>query len=132
MLTILFGIFLILHGMVHLLYAGQSWRAFELSPELTWPDDAWLFSKLLGDETIRLLATVVLVIAALGLAASGLRVFFQVDWWRTLTVASAVFSSVLFFVMWNGQFHRLPDQGGVGILINLVILVLILVFKWPA
>ena len=32
MLTILFGIFLILHGLVHLLYAGQSSRLFELQP----------------------------------------------------------------------------------------------------
>ena len=132
MLTTLFGIFLILHGMVHLLYAGQSWRLFELSSGLTWPKDAWLFSRLLGDEATRLLAAVLLVIAALGLVVSGLGVFFRADWWRTVTITSAVFSSVLYFVMWNGQFQRLPDQGGVGILINLAILVLIMVFKWPA
>jgi hypothetical protein len=53
MLTTLVCIFLILHGMVHLLFAGQSWRAFELSPELTWPDGAWLISRFLGDENIR-------------------------------------------------------------------------------
>jgi hypothetical protein len=132
MLTTLFGIFLILHGMVHLIYAGQSWRLFVLSPELTWPDGAWLFSRVLGDEATRLLATIILVLAASGLAAGGIGVFFRADWWRTVTIASAVFSSVLYFVMWNGQFQRLPDQGGVGILINLAILVLIMVFKWPA
>jgi hypothetical protein len=132
MLTTLFGIFLILHGMVHLLYAGQSWRLFVLSPELTWPDGAWLFSRLLGDEATRLLATIILVLAASGLAAGGIGVFFRADWWRTVTIASAVLSSLLYFVMWNGQFQRLPDQGGVGILINLAILMLILVFKWPA
>ena len=132
MLTILFGIFLILHGLVHLLYAGQSWRLFELSAGLTWPNGSWLFSRMLGDETTRLLATVLLVLAALGLAASGLGLFFRADWWQTLAVASAVFSSVLYFIMWNGQFHRLPDQGGVGILLNVAVLVLILVFKWPA
>lgn len=132
MLTTLFGVFLILHGLVHLLYAGQSQRAFELSPELTWPDGTWLLSKLLGDETTRLVVTIALVLAALGLVASGLGVVFRADWWRTLTVASAVFSSLLYFVMWNGQFQRLPDQGGVGILIDIAILLLILVFKWPA
>jgi hypothetical protein len=132
MLRILFGIFLILHGMVHLLYAGQSWRLFELSSGLTWPDGAWLFSRLLGDETTRLFATILLVLAALGLAVSGLGLFFRADWWRTVTIISAVFSSVLYFVMWNGKFERLPDQGGVGILLNIAVLVLILVFKWPA
>jgi hypothetical protein len=132
MLTILFGIFLILHGLVHLLYAGQSWRLFELSSGLTWPDGSWLFSRMLGNETTRLLATVLLVLTALGLAVSGLGLFFRADWWRTVTIASAVFSSLLFFVMWDGKFHALADQGGVGILINIAILVLVLVFKWPA
>lgn len=132
MWTILFGIFLILHGLVHILYAGQSWRLFELRPEMTWPDGAWLFSKLMGDETTRLLATVLLVLATLGLAVGGLGLFLRADWWRTIIVTSTVFSSLLFLVMWDGKFHALADQGGVGILINLVILVLILVFKWPA
>jgi hypothetical protein len=131
MWTILFGIFLILHGMVHLLYAGQSWRFFELRPEMTWPDKSWLFSKLLGDETIRLLATAALVLVALGLAVSGLGLFLQADWWRTVAIASATFSSLLFLVMWDRKFHALADQGGVGILINIAILVLILAFKWP-
>ncbi len=35
MWTILMGIFLILHGMVHLLYACQSGRMFELRPGMT-------------------------------------------------------------------------------------------------
>jgi hypothetical protein len=132
MWTILFGVFLILHGLVHLLYAGQSWRFFELRPELTWPDGAWLFSKLLRNETIRLLASIALVLAALGLVASGLGLFFRADWWRTVAIASSIISSLLFFVMWNGKFHELPDQGFVGILISIAILALILIFKLPA
>jgi hypothetical protein len=78
MQTILVGIFFLLHGMVHLLYAGQSWRFFELRPEMTWPDGAWLFSKSLGDETTRLLATALLVLAALGFFK--LAVFRNVGW----------------------------------------------------
>jgi hypothetical protein len=31
------GIFFLLHGLVHLLYAGQSLRFFELRPGMTWP-----------------------------------------------------------------------------------------------
>ena len=132
MQTILVGIFFLLHGMVHLLYAGQSWRLFELRPEMTWPDSSWAFSKLLGDPTARLLATVFLVLAALGLAASGLGLILRADWWRSVAIGSTVFSSVLFLVMWNGKFQALADQGGVGILIDIAILILILIFKWPA
>ena len=123
MWTTLFGIFLILHGMVHLLYIGQSWHFFELRPEMTWPDRAWLFSKLLGDETTRLVASIALVLVALGLVASGLGLFFRAEWWRTATTTSTIFSSLLFFILWNGKFQALDDQGGVGVLISLAILV---------
>ena len=117
MWKILFGIFLILHGMVHLLYAGQSWRLFELQPGMTWPDGAWLFSKLLGDETTRLVGTIALALVTLGLAASGLGLFFRANWWQTVAIASAVFSSLVFLVMeWkisrslrSGR-RRNPDQ----------------------
>ena len=131
MITILIGIFLICHGLVHLLYAGQSGRLFELRPDMTWPDGTWLFSKFLGDESIRLLVSVSLVLAALGFAAGGLGLLFRVDWWRFVTAVSAAFSALLFYVSWNGKFQALDDQGGVGVLINGAILLMILVFKWP-
>jgi len=131
MLAIIFGLFLILHGMVHLLYAGHSWGLFELRPEMTWPKESWLVSNLLGDSSIRLLATTMLVITTLGFVTGGLGLFLQADWWRSVTVISAVFSSLLFFVLWNGKFQALDDQGGIGVLINLAILVLTLVFNWP-
>ncbi|MFN2151686.1 MAG: hypothetical protein ACK2T5_08825 [Anaerolineales bacterium] len=132
MLSIIFGIFLILHGLVHLLYAGQSWRLFELRPEMAWPDGAWLFSRFLGDESIRLMATVLLVLSAAGFVTGGLGLLFRGEWWRPVIAIAAAVSSLLFIVCWNGKFQALDDQGGIGILINLAILALILLFKWPA
>ena len=131
-MTILFGIFLILHGMVHLLYAGQSSRLFELQPGMILPDGSWLFSRPLGDEATRLLATVFLILAAIGFAAGGLGIFIRQAWWRPVILGAAIFSSMLYLILWDGKFQALPDKGGVGILINIAILVLILVFKWPA
>jgi hypothetical protein len=43
MMNIFAGIFFVLHAFVHLLYAGQSARWFELRPGL-----AWLLARLLG------------------------------------------------------------------------------------
>lgn len=76
MQTVVMGIFFVLHGLVHLLYAGQSRRAFELRPNMTWPDGSWLFSPFLGDEAVRWLASVSLALAALGFAASGVELLF--------------------------------------------------------
>ena len=88
MQTIIIGIFFLLHGLVHLLYAGQSGRLFELRPNMTWPDGSWIFSKRL-DETTRLLASISLVLAALGFIAGGTVLVIRQDGWRLVPVGSA-------------------------------------------
>ena len=113
MLTIVMGIFFILHGLVHLLYAGQSLRYFQLRPGMAWPDGAWLFSRLFSDPTIRLLAAVLLALAAIDFVLAGTALIFQQDWWRPAVIVAAVFSSLIFFLFWDGRTRalRCPGRG---------------------
>ena len=131
MIVILFGIFFVLHGLVHLLYFGQSARVFELQPGMVWPDGSWAFSRLLGDVAARNLAGVLLALAALGFVIGGIGVFAKQAWWRPAVVAAAVFSSLIYFLFWDGSWGHLDNKGGIGILINLAILATLLIFQWP-
>ena len=132
MISILFGIFFVLHGLVHLLYFGQSARFFELQPGMAWPDGSWMFSRLLGESATRNLASALLVLAALVFVAGGIGVFARQPWWRPVILAAAVFSSLLYLLLWDGGWSHLDNKGGVGILINLAILAVLFVFRWPA
>lgn len=125
------GAFFVLHGLVHLLYFGQSWRLFTLRPKMVWPDGAWAFSKLLGDETTRRLASISCVLAAIGFVAGGTGLFAGQAWWHPVVVGAAVFSAVIFILFWNGETQNLPDQGAIAILINIAILVAVLILRWP-
>lgn len=118
-MNIFVGIFFILHALVHLLYAGQALRFFELRPGLAWPDGSWLFSRLLGDPAVRWLTAVSLTMAALGFLTAGLGLFFGAGWARTVTLGAAGFSVLIYLLCWDGKFQALPDQGGVGTLISL-------------
>ena len=131
MINILFGIFFVLHGLVHMLYFGQSGRYFELQPGMVWPDGSWAFSRLLGEVGARNLASVLLVLAAIGFVAGGVGIFVKQAWWRPTIVAVSLFSSVIYLLFWDGGFQHLDNKGGVGILINLAILVALLIFRWP-
>ena len=131
MLNLLFAIFLVLHGLVHLLYFGQSQRIFELQPGLVWPDSSWAFSGLLGNETTRRLTSVLLVIAALGFVVSGIGLLLKQPWWLLAAGGTAVFSSVLYLLAWDGHWQDLDDKGAIGLLLNLGILTTILIFHWP-
>jgi uncharacterized membrane protein YphA (DoxX/SURF4 family) len=131
MLRFIVGVFIVLHGLVHLLYFGQSQRLFELQPGMVWPDGSWLFSRLLGDPASRSLASIACVLAALGFVAGGAAILLGLSLWRPVVVAAAAFSAVIFVLFWNGHLQKLPDQGAIAILINVAILFAVLVFQWP-
>jgi len=131
MVRIIVGVFIVLHGLVHLLYCGQSQGLFELQPGLVWPDGSWAFSKLLGDERTRLLASVSCVLAAIGFVAGGAGILAGQAWWRLLVVGSAAFSGFMLILLWNGQMQKLGEKGAFGVLINGAILIAVLILGWP-
>ena len=132
MIRVLLGSFFVFHGLVHLLYFGQSARYFELQPGMIWPDGSWIFSRFLGNVTIRNLANIVLLLAAIGFIAGGIGVLFQQTWWRAMIVGTALFSSLIYLLFWDAGFQHLDNKGGIGILIHLAIWAALLVFRWPA
>jgi hypothetical protein len=131
MIKIIFGIFIILHGLVHLLYFGQSQKFFELQPGMTWPNGSWAFSSLFGDEKTRSLISILCVVAAVIFVAGSLGMFANWNLWRSIIIGGAVFSTVLYLLSWNGKIQALDNQGFIGILINLAILVVLLLLRWP-
>jgi hypothetical protein len=131
MIGILFGAFIVLHGLVHLLYFGQSRRIFELQQGMVWPDGAWAFSRVLGDESTRWLASNSLVAAAIGFVVGGIGLLLGQDWWQPVVVGMSAFSAVLYILFWDGDRRKLADKGAVGLLINLGIVTAVLLFQWP-
>ena len=130
MLRIVFGIFLILHGLVHLLYFGQGMRLFEL-PGLTWPDGGWAFSRILGQDGVRTVAGIACVVAAAIFVTAGIAYFADASWWRALMLIAVLFSTVIWILFWDGKLHNLSGQGLYAILINIGIYLATQVFHWP-
>jgi hypothetical protein len=130
-LRFIVGVFILLHGLVHLLYFGQGWRLFELQPGMVWPKGSWAFSRLLGAEATRLLASIACLVAAIGFVAGGAGILAKQAWWRPVIVGAAAFSAAIFVLFWNGKLQRLDNQGAIAILINVAILVAVLVLHWP-
>ena len=132
MLRFIVSVFIVLHGLVHLLYFAHSRRLVELRPEMVWPEGSWAFSKLLGDEATRLLASISYVLAAIGFVAGGTGILLRQDWWRPVVVGSAAFSAGIIILFWDGAMQMLDDKGGIGLLINVAILVALLILRWPS
>jgi hypothetical protein len=131
MLRFAIGAFIALHGLVHLLYVGQSSRLFELQPGLSWPSGSWAFSRLLSEKTTTSLASITYTAAALAFIVGGAGLLARQSWWRGPTVAAAVLSATMVMLFWDGRVERVSDQGLFALLINAAILAALFIFRWP-
>lgn len=132
MFRFLFGFFIILHGLVHLWYFTLSQRLVEFQPEMGWTGKSWLSSNFLSDSISRPLASALYILATIAFVVSGIGIFTSAEWLPPVLVGSAVFSSAVILLFWDGSTQMLVQKGFIGLLINVAILVALLVFKWPS
>jgi hypothetical protein len=126
MLRFILGVFVILHGLVHLWYVtlSQRWVAFQ--PDMGWTGDSWVLSRMVGESVLRPMASVLFGIATLGFVASGIGIIARLDWWRPVLLVIAGFSLVLLLLFWDGSAKMLVQKGLLGVLINVGIILYIL------
>jgi hypothetical protein len=120
------GIFIGLHGLVHLWYLTLSQGLVEFQAEMGWTGQSWLFSTFLGHSALRWLATALYAVATLGFLAGGLGLVAQQEWWEPITIAAASISAVTIVLFWDGGTQMLVQKGLIGLLIDIIILVVLL------
>jgi len=125
-----FSIFVLLHGLVHLLYFGQSQRYFELQAGMTWPNPSWILSNVLKERDIQLICSTFCIIDALFFAVGAVALFFELSWSEYLIIIGCIISSITYVMFWNGKLQRLDNQGGIGILINIGIFIALTLFEF--
>ena len=119
----LIGIFIIFHGLVHLIYMGQSWRFFEMRKGMKWPDDSWFYSRFMGNKSTRLLAGILCFATTCLYVISGIGLLINKLWWHEYAISAIILSSFVYVIFWDGRLQKVNDQGGYGILFNIAILV---------
>jgi hypothetical protein len=129
MLRILSAIFIVLHGLVHLWYVSLSTGLVEFEPEMGWTGESWLLSRFLGESVTRPLASVVFTLATLVFIVSGAGMLVDTGWWRAGLIGSAVFSTAMVVLYWDGSFEMIVEKGLIALLINAGIIVAVLVTK---
>ena len=115
------GIFIMLHGLVHLFYFAHSKKIFELRPGFKWPDNSWALSKFLETDTIRTIASLMCCLAAVAFVTSGIVYIANAFWVLNLIRISAILSSLLFILFWDGRLKKLDTQGAIALIINVSI-----------
>ncbi len=121
MLQIALGVFLVLHGLVHLLYVGLSRGRFEAG-SIGWSGRSWLLRGLLSEEALRWVATAAYAAATVLFVVAGAAVLAGAGWMGTSISLAAVVSALAILVFWDGRVHKLADQGFIGVLIDVALI----------
>jgi hypothetical protein len=132
MLRTLFGIFVLLHGLVHLWYVVLSQQLVEFQAEMGWTGESWLFTSLFGTTSTRRLATLLYALAAVGFVVGGIGLLARQEWWRPTIIGSAAFSAVIVVLFWDGGMQKIVEKGLLGFVISAALLILLLASDWPS
>jgi hypothetical protein len=80
----------------------------------------------------RSLACITYLFATIGFVIGGIGIFVGQSWSQPVIVGAAVFSTVIIFLLWNGKRKMVVEQGGIGLFLNVLILVALLLLDWPS
>ena len=128
---IIFGLFLIAHGWVHLLYIALARAWIPPDENIAWTGESWLLTPRLGLDTTRQLATVAYGATILCFTVAGMGVLLRQPWFVFWTVFACGLSIATILGFWDRSLSRPLDKGLLGILIDIAILILVLGVGWP-
>jgi hypothetical protein len=96
-------------------------------PVPDWRGTSWLFGSLVTGDQLRALVIglhVLAGIATLGCAVAIASAPAVPGWWRPLAVAGASVGILAFAVFWDGQTRLLFEEGVIGAVVSLILLVM--------
>lgn len=125
MLRLGVGVFLALHGLVHLWYVALSRGWVEVEEQMGWNGRSWLLSSSLPEATILSLASALYVVVGAAFVAGGVGYALGRDWATPVLLGAAALSTVVLVAMWDGEFDLLVEKGVLGVLINLAVVYLV-------
>lgn len=115
MIRILFAIPLIVHGLAHISGFIASWTATNAG----YTDRPWLFSENVTlDSPVGKAFGLLWLVAAIGLAGSGLGLLLRQEWWPPVAVLAAAISLVV-IVPWG---RTVPPGARVGAAFDMLVI----------
>ena len=128
----LIGIFLLLHGLVHMWYVTLSQGWVEFQSNMGWTGKSWLLTNLFGNDMTRVIATILYGLSTATFLLAGSGMLAKQEWSRLWMIIASVISTITILVFWDGSLNMPVEKGALGLMINIGILIAILLFGWLA
>jgi hypothetical protein len=109
----------------------MSLRLVEVTAEMSWTGESWLFSNYIGEGFLRILAVILYMIATLGFVIGGVGLFLEKSWFRSPLIVGSAISFVAVLLYWDGAALKLVEKGLKGFLLSLRFFIAVRLLGWP-
>jgi hypothetical protein len=123
---IISGIFIILHGLVHIWYVVLSFNLVTFQPDMGWTGNSWLFASPKSQQVMRMIAGFLFIISTMLFVIGGITILTNFSGANTILSIAAILSTITLLVFWDGKTDMIVQKGVIGVIINLVIIVAVI------
>jgi hypothetical protein len=128
MLRFTIALVLALHGLVHLWYTTLPLHLVPFRQEMGWTGRSWLLSNVLEGMPLRALAAGLFALLAVAFLGAALEFVVRSDGWRPHLAASAVASTTVLVLLWDGDVHLMVEKGLLGVVVNVLVVTLLALY----
>lgn len=130
-LRYLIAFLIICHGYVYI-PLGTFMLDEQLKQQKEWRIHSWLFSKNISQEVLKSIVRVTHILTGIVIISGGIAFGFSYskpELWRSLLIAGSLAGIAVFTIFGDGKFKFFVQEGGIGMFINLMILVFIWIIR---
>jgi hypothetical protein len=125
----LIALIVVSHGIT---YIAFDWMGVSGAYQFAgWKGSSWLLGSAITGDALKTLTSAFWAIAGVGFIATGIVIAFSPllqGFSRPLAIGASTVSILSFAIFWDGQTAHFPGQGGIGMILSLIILVSAIVF----
>ncbi len=129
MLDILFGILLIIHGLIFIMFLVYV-KLPEGEGYFGWSRKSWVLEKFLGEKIVKIIGFVLWVLVLTGFCVSGILILFNHASWRIIDIIVSFVSLFAFVFFWK-DLNPKPKNFFLGPIIAIVNIIALLIVRWP-
>ena len=129
MWDILFGILLIIHGLIFIMFLVYV-KLPENEGYFGWSRKSWVLDRFLGEKTVKISGIVLWSLVLVGFCASGILILVNHESWRIIDIIASFLSLFALILFWK-DLNPKPKNFIIGPIIAVVNIIALLIVRWP-
>ncbi len=129
MLHVLFGILLIIHSLIFIMFLVYV-KLPEEEGYFGWSRKSWLLDRFLGEKIVKIIGFVLWVLVMVGFVVSGIVILAKHESWRIIDIIASFISLFAFILFWKNLEPK-KTYFILGPIIAIVNIITLLINRWP-